>query len=50
MENMPREEGENLKFKSYFRSAVNERHVDPVERPLDTFGSAGLKTTTTPLQ
>ena len=44
---MPREEGENLKFKSYFRSAVNARHVDPVGRP---FGSAGLKTTTTPLQ
>ena len=50
MENMPPEEGTNLKFKPYFRSAVNGRHVDPIGRPLDTLGVAGLKTTTTSLQ
>ena len=47
---MPGEEGGNLNSKPYFRSAVNARHVDPVERPLDTFDVAGPKTTTTTLQ
>ena len=44
---MPGEEGGNLNSKPYFRSAVNARHVDPVERPLDTFDVAGPMTTTT---